>query len=202
MTPSPIERTATILAALIALMVAAPVISIVVMAIARADDLWPHLIAYVLPQALRETTLLLIGVGIVALIAGAGTAWLVSLYDFAGRRTMLWLLPLPLAIPTYLAAYVYVDLFEPLGLFHTMLMRWLSAQESVVLLPQMRSLPGAIVVIGLVLYPYVYLSTRAMFQLQSAEFVEAAHMLGASKWTVFRRVSLPMSFAFGNNPAS
>lgn len=193
MTPSPIERTATILAALIALMVAAPVISIVVMAIARADDLWPHLIAYVLPQALRETTLLLIGVGIVALIAGAGTAWLVSLYDFAGRRTMLWLLPLPLAIPTYLAAYVYVDLFEPLGLFHTMLMRWLPAQESVVLLPQMRSLPGAIVIIGLVLYPYVYLSARAMFQSQSAEFAEAARMLGASKWTIFCRVSLPMA---------
>jgi iron(III) transport system permease protein len=192
-TPSPIERTATILAALIALMVATPVISIVVLAIARADDLWPHLIAYVLPQALRETTLLLIGVGIVALIAGAGTAWLVSLYDFAGRRTMLWLLPLPLAIPTYLAAYVYVDLFEPLGLVHTMLMRWLPTQESVGLLPQMRSLPVAIVVIGLVLYPYVYLSARAMFQSQSAEFAEAARMLGASEWTIFRRVSLPMA---------
>lgn len=193
MTPSPADRIATILAALIALTVAAPVISIVVLAIAPMDDLWPHLIAYVLPQALRDTTLLLIGVGIVALIAGAGTAWLVSLYDFNGRRMMRWLLPLPLAIPTYLAAYVYVDVFEPLGLFHTMLMRWQPAQEAVKLLPQMRSLPGAIVIIGLVLYPYVYLSAQAMFQLQSAEFAEAARTLGASKWTIFRRVSLPMA---------
>ena len=106
---------------------------------------------------------------------------------------MLWLLPLPLAIPTYLAAYVYVDLFEPLGLFHAFLKQWLPAQDAIKLLPRMRSLPGAIVVIGLVLYPYVYLSARAMFQLQSAEFAEAARVLGASRWTIFRRVSLPMA---------
>ena len=190
---SPTDHLATTLAALIALAVAAPVISLVVLALAPADDLWPHLVAYVLPQAMRDTALLLLGVGLVALIAGAGTAWLVSLHDFRGRATMLWLLPLPLAIPTYLAAYVYVDLCEPLGLVHTTLMRWLPAQQAIQSLPQMRSLPGAIFVIGLVLYPYVYLSARAMFQLQSAEFSEAARVLGASRWTVFRRVSLPMA---------
>ncbi|MDB5574569.1 MAG: iron transporter permease [Tardiphaga sp.] len=192
-TPSLPERIATILAALIALAVAAPVISIIMLAIAPADELWPHLIAYVLPQAFRDTALLLIGVGVVALIAGAGTAWLVSLHDFHGRALMLWLLPLPLAIPTYLAAYVYVDLFEPLGLVHTLLMQWLPAADAVELLPRMRSLPGAVGIIGLVLYPYVYLSARTMFQLQSAEFTEAARVLGASRWTVFRRVSLPMA---------
>ena len=186
-------RIATILATLIALTVATPIISIVVLAFAPTDDLWPHLIAYVLPQSLRDTTLLLLGVGIVALIAGAGTAWLVSLYDFRGRAMMLWLLPLPLAIPTYLAAYVYVDFFEPLGLFHALLKQCLSTHDAINLLPQMRSLPGAIVVIGFVLYPYVYLSARAMFQLQSAEFAEAARVLGASRWTIFRRVSLPMA---------
>ncbi len=189
----PTDRIAALLAALIALAVAAPVVSIIILAIAPTDDLWPHLISYVLPQALRDTALLLLGVGAVASIAGAGTAWLVSLYDFKGRRAMLWLLPLPLAIPTYLAAYVYVDLCEPLGLVHTMLMQWLPSQDAVKLLPRMRSLPGAIIIIGLVLYPYVYLSARAMFQLQSAEFAESARGLGASKWTIFRRVSLPMA---------
>jgi iron(III) transport system permease protein len=187
------DRIATILAVLIALAVATPVISIIVLAIAPLDGLWPHLIAYVLPQALRDTALLLIGVGVVALIAGGGTAWLVSLYDFRGRAAMLWLLPLPLAIPTYLAAYVYVDLFEPLGLIHKTLMQWMPATDAVTMLPQMRSLPGAILIIGLVLYPYVYLSARATLQLQSAELVEAAKVLGASRWTTFRRVSLPMA---------
>ena len=84
---------------------------------------------------------------------------------------LLWL-PLPLAIPTYLAAYVYVDLFEPLGLIHKTLALWLPLQDAVRVLPNLRSLPGAIIVIALVLYPYVYLSARTMFQFQSAEFAD------------------------------
>ena len=106
---------------------------------------------------------------------------------------LLWLLPLPLAIPTYLAAYVYVDLFEPLGLVHRTLAIWLPLQDAVRVLPNLRSLPGAIIVIALVLYPYVYLSARTMFQFQSAEFAEAAKTLGAGRWTTFWRISLPMA---------
>ena len=102
-------------------------------------------------------------------------------------------MPLPLAIPTYLAAYVYADLLEPLGLVHRTLALWLPLRDAVSMLPAMRSLPGAIVVIGIVLYPYVYLSARAMFQFQSAEFAEAAQTLGANRWTTFWRVSLPMA---------
>ena len=70
---------------------------------------------------------------------------------------------------------------------------WFPLHDVVRLLPNLRSLPGAIVVIGLVLYPYVYLSARTMFQFQSAEFAEAARTLGAGRWTVFWRVSLPMA---------
>lgn len=181
------------LAVFTAALVALPVLAIVALAAQPAPDLWQHLIDYVLPLALRDTALLLFGVGLVALIAGAGTAWLISLHDFPGRRLMLWLLPLPLAIPTYIAAYVYVDLFEPLGLVHRMLTLWLPPRDALALLPNLRSLPGAICVIGIVLYPYVYLSARATFQLQSAEFAEAARTLGATRWNVFRRISLPMA---------
>jgi iron(III) transport system permease protein len=175
------------------MLVAAPVLSIVALAMQPAPDVWRHLIDYVLPPTLVETALLLGGVAALALLIGAGTAWLISLHDFRGRRLLVWLLPLPLAIPTYLAAYVYADLFEPLGLVHRTLAIWFPLREVVVALPNLRSLPGAIIVIGLVLYPYVYLSARAMFQLQSAEFAEAAETLGASRWNVFWRVSLPMA---------
>jgi iron(III) transport system permease protein len=181
------------LAVFTAALVAMPVLAIVVLAAQPAPDVWQHLIDYVLPLALRDTALLLFGVGLVALGAGAGSAWLISLYDFPGRGLLLWLLPLPLAIPTYIAAYVYVDLFEPLGLLHRMLTLWLPTRDALVLLPNLRSLPGAILIIGLVLYPYVYLSARATFQLQSAEFAEAARTLGANRWNVFRRISLPMA---------
>jgi iron(III) transport system permease protein len=176
-----------------AMLVAAPVLSIVALAMQPAPDVWRHLIDYVLPPTLVDTALLLGGVAALALLIGAGTAWLISLHDFRGRRLLVWLLPLPLAIPTYLAAYVYADLFEPLGLVHRTLALWFPLREVVGALPNLRSLPGAIIVMGLVLYPYVYLSARAMFQLQSAEFTEAARTLGASRWRVFWRVSLPMA---------
>ncbi len=181
------------IAVLTAILVAAPVVSIVALAIQPAPDVWQHLLAYVLPLAMRDTALLLGGVGALALAIGAGTAWLMSLHDFRGRRMLVWLMPLPLAIPTYLAAYVYVDLFEPLGLVHRTLAIWFPPGDAVFALPNLRSLPGAIFVIGIVLYPYVYLSARAMFQFQSAEFAEAARTLGASRWNVFWRVSLPMA---------
>ena len=113
-----------------------------------APDLWQHLIDYVLPRALLDTALLLGGVGALSLAIGAGTAWLISLHEFPGRAMLLWLVPLPLAIPTYLAAYVYVDLFEPLGLVHRTLALWFPLQDAVALLPNLRSLPGAIIVIG------------------------------------------------------
>ena len=174
-------------------MVAAPVISIVALAMQPAPDVWQHLIDYVLPLTLLDTALLLGGVGALSLADRRRTAWAISLHEFRGRRTLLWLMPLPLAIPTYLAAYVYVDLFEPLGLVHRMLAVWFPLHDVVRLLPNLRSLPGAIIVIALVLYPYVYLSARAMFQFQSAEFAEAARTLGAGRWTVFWRVSLPMA---------
>jgi iron(III) transport system permease protein len=186
-------RIAAVIAVATAMLVAAPVLSIVALAMQPAPDVWRHLIDYVLPPTLVETALLLGGVAAFALLIGAGTAWLISLHDFRGRRLLVWLLPLPLAIPTYLAAYVYADLFEPLGLVHRTLGLWFPLRDVVVALPNLRSLPGAIIVIGLVLYPYVYLSARAMFQLQSAEFAEAAKTLGASRWNVFWRVSLPMA---------
>jgi iron(III) transport system permease protein len=186
-----IERLASWIAALTALGVALPVLSLVWLALQPAEDLWPHLLAYVLPVATRDTLILLIGVGFVTLIAGAGPAFIVSRFDFAGRRTALWLAPLPLAIPTYIAAYVYVDLFEPLGLAHRALASWLGTQPAMQVLPQMRSMTGAIGVMGIVLSPYVYLSTRAALQVQGLDAIEAARTLGAPQLTILRRIVWP-----------
>jgi iron(III) transport system permease protein len=188
-----INPKAWVIAVTTATLVAAPVISIVLLAMQPAPDVWRHLIDYVLAPTIIDTALLLGGVGALALAIGTGTAWLISLYDFRGRQMLTWLMPLPLAIPTYMAAYVYVDLFEPLGLVHRTLAVWFPLRDAVLALPNLRSLPGAIMVIGFVLYPYVYLSARAMFQFQSAEFTEVARTLGANRWSVFWRVSLPMA---------
>jgi iron(III) transport system permease protein len=178
----------------IAALVAAPLISLVYIALKGDEEIWGHLVAYVLPTALANTVLLLAGVTVIATIVGVGTAWVITAYQFPGRNTLSWLLPLPLAIPTYIVAYVYVDLLDALGPVQNLLRAifgWRSLAEY--WLPNIRSLGGAVFVMGIVLYPYVYLAARAMFQTQSAAQIEMARMLGASKWRLARDITLPMA---------
>ena len=92
-------RVAASIAVTTAILVAAPVIAIVSLAMQPAPDVWRDLMAYVLPRAMLDTAMLLGGVGALALLIGAGTAWLISLHDFRGRAMLVWLMPLPLAIP-------------------------------------------------------------------------------------------------------
>jgi iron(III) transport system permease protein len=156
----------------IAALVGLPLLNLARLAIGGDPELWPHLAAYVLPHAAVQTILLLAGVAIVTTVAGAGSAWLVTTFQFPGRDALLWLLPLPLAIPTYIAAYVYTDLLNRLPV---------------------RSLGGAIFIFGIVLYPYVYLASRAMFQTQGAIFTDAARTLGAQPWRLLRDITLPLA---------
>src|SRR5262245_47804459 len=93
----------------------APLASLIVLAFGETDDLWPHLARHVIPTALAQTALLLAGVAAVTVIIGASTAWLVTTFAFPGRNALSWLLPLPLAIPTYIVAYVYVDTLDAVG---------------------------------------------------------------------------------------
>ena len=178
----------------IAVCVLAPLASLLHIAWRGDAEIWPHLISYVLPTALLDSALLLAGVAVLAAIAGTGTAWLVTAYQFPGRDTLAWLLPLPLAIPTYIVAYVYVDLLDAIGPLQTLLRAltgWRSAAEY--WFPNVRSLPGAVFVIGIVLYPYVYLAARAMFQTQSASMIEVARTLGATRFMLARHVALPLA---------
>lgn len=155
---------------------------------------WQHLLQHVLPEAARNTLWLLLGVGSIALLLGVGCAWAVTAYNFAGRRVLAWALLLPLAMPSYIIAFAYTDLLHPIGPIQTAL-RALLGYESPRQwrLPDIRSLSGAIVLLGLVLYPYVYLSARAAFLTQSKHLLEAARSLGHGPWGVMRRVVLPLA---------
>lgn len=180
---------------LAAALVALPVLSLGLTALSReALAVWPHLTANVLPAALGDTLLLLAGVAVFCGIVGVGTAWLVTQHEFPGRKSLEWLLVLPLAMPTYITAYVYVEILGFQGPLQS-LFRVLTGYRSLrdYWFPDPRNLTGAILILGLVLYPYVYLSVRALFGMQSAAIVESARTLGASRWTLFRRVALPMA---------
>ncbi|AOK22923.1 iron ABC transporter permease [Burkholderia ubonensis] len=178
----------------IAAAVAAPLATLVGAAFDADLAHWRHLAEFVLPQALANTLLLLAGVGAIVTLVGTGCAWLVTAYDFPGRRVLTWALLLPLAVPTYIVAFAYLDLLHPIGPVQGAI-RWLLGFDSPrqFRLPDLRSLPGAIFVLGFVLYPYVYLSTRAMFVTQSASLLEAARTLGAGRIATFWRVVVPLA---------
>ncbi|QIL69221.1 iron ABC transporter permease [Diaphorobacter sp. HDW4B] len=179
---------------LIALGVLAPVVSLIWLALGADWAHWKHLVQYVLPDAALNTAMLMGGVGVLTLVVGTGCAWLVSAHDFPGRKLLHWALLLPLAMPAYIVAFAYLDLLHPIGPVQGAL-RWMLGYSSPRewRLPDLRSMGGAIFVLGFVLYPYVYMTARAMFMTQPAHLMEAARMLGESRWGAFRRVALPMA---------
>jgi len=181
-------------AVLIALVVLAPLASLVVAASDADFSHWAHLASTVIPTALANTVVLLLGVGVLVTCLGTGAAWLVTAYDFPSRRVLTWALLLPLAVPTYIIAFAYLDLWHPIGPIQTVIRELLGYDSPRQFrLPDLRSIYGAIFVLGFVLYPYVYLSTRAMFMTQSASLLEAARTLGAGRLAVFTRVALPLA---------
>lgn len=177
----------------VVLLVLLPLLALAWTALQGAPDLWPHLIANVIPHALYETTMLVVGVGLFVAIIGTGTAWLVAVCRFPGRGVFEWALLLPLAIPTYIQAFVYVDAVHPLGPIPTLIRTSFGLRPRDLWLPEVRTLPGCIILLGLVLYPYVYLSARAAFLVQTASVLDAARTLGAGAGEAFFRIALPLA---------
>ncbi len=188
------ERGWLITVAVIALIVSAPLISMVVLALGPSNGLWPHLIANVLPRASWTTIELMIGVGLLTISIGVVSAWLVTMCVFPGRQVLDWLLLAPLAVPTYIVAYAYADLLDVTGPIQTAVrysFGFTSARDY--WFPEIRSLGGAAFVMGFVLYPYVYLTTRAMFLMQSACLLDVSRTLGAGPLRLFFRVAVPLA---------
>nr|WP_082766321.1 iron ABC transporter permease [Paramesorhizobium deserti] len=182
------------MAVVIALLVLTPILALAWEALHGSSDLWPHLFAFVLPTALTQTLTLLLGVGILVILIGTGSAWLVTAYDFPGRSTLEWALLLPLAVPTYIIAYAYLDILHPIGVVQGAIRAVLGySSPREFRLPDIRSMTGCIVLLGFVLYPYVYITTRAMFLTQAANLIEAARTLGTTRSRIFWRVALPLA---------
>ena len=128
------------------------------------------------------------------MLIGIGSAWLVSHYHFPGKRIFNWALLLPFAMPAYVIAYVYTDFLEYAGPVQSGLrdlFGWSNAQDY--FFPEVRSMGGAIILMSLTLYPYIYMLARAAFLQQSVSLYYAARSLGSSPLSFFFRVSLPMA---------
>jgi len=186
-------RLAALPALLVAALVLLPLLTLVRLA-SRGTDAWPHLLSTVLPGAALKTLLLALGVCALSLLFGVSTALLVSLTRFPGRRVAEVLLVLPLAVPTYISAYAYLELLDYTGPVQGALravMGYRTARDY--WFPELRSLPGAILVMGSVLYPYVYVTTRLLLLSQSAHLVEVARTLKAGGGRLVFRIILPLA---------
>ena len=179
---------------LIAIPVCLPILMLLGAALAPGGESWAHMRDTVFPIYLANTVQLMVLVAALSTVIGVLTAWLTVHYDFPLRRMLVPALALPLAAPAYVIGYVYADLLEFSGPVQIALRDWLQLSPQAAVLPNIRSLPGAGLVISLVLYPYVYLLARGSFAQQSSALYEAARALGASRSRVFWRVALPVAW--------
>jgi iron(III) transport system permease protein len=184
----------TVLVGAIALLLATPVLTVLSGILMNTGDVWAHLTTTVLPTYLWNSLWLMLGVSLGVTVIGTGTAWLVTMCRFWGSRVLEWALLLPLAAPAYILAYTYTELLEFYGPVQTTLRGWFGWESfSDYWFPNLRSLWGAILMLTLVLYPYVYLLARSAFLNQSLCTLEASRSLGCGPWRSFATVALPMA---------
>ena len=183
----------TVLVVGTAVLLALPVLTVFFTALQPAGPVWRHLADTVLADYVLNSVALMLGVGAGALLIGVPAAWLTATCEFPGRRWFEWALLLPMAIPAYIIAYTYTGLLDFAGPVQTLLRATFGWTRQDYAFPEIRSLPGAVLMLALVLYPYVYLLARAAFLEQSAAMLEVGRGLGAGPWRRFLTVTLPLA---------
>ena len=188
------ELLETLGALFVASIIAIPILTIFYIAFSADKNIWPHLSSTVLPGYIITTSIVLAGISIITILIGVGLAWIVTVYEFPMRRTMEWLCLIPLAMPAYIVAYAYGDLLDYTGFVQTNLrfiFGWGSIRDY--WFPSVYSIGGSIFVMSFVLYPYVYLTSRAAFLRQSMTLIEVSSTLGKSSIYSFFHIALPMA---------
>lgn len=153
-------------------------------------SIWEHLRTYVLPEIVFNTLKLLLGVSIGTLFIGVPLAYINAFYDYPGRKFFSFVALLPMSIPAYIMAFVYVALFDVTGIWSLKIREWLGVSG---FLPGIRNYHGISLVLSLCFYPYVYLLTKNAFESQGQRAVEASKMMGLGSFRTFFKVILPLS---------
>ena len=190
---NPRSRWLSISAITIALTLSLPIFVIAAFVVYGDDGVWRHLVETVLAAYVTNTLLLMFGVGFGVLLLGVPSAWLTSVFEFPGRRVFVWALLLPLAVPAYIIAYTYTGLLDFAGPVQSAFRNMTGLGYGEYWFFEIRSLSGAIVMLSLVLYPYVYLLARAAFLEQSVSTIEVSRTLGLSVSRAFIKVAVPLA---------
>ncbi|MFY9976399.1 MAG: iron ABC transporter permease [Chromatiaceae bacterium] len=190
---NPSARLWSVASVAVALLIALPVLVILGFVLVPAEGTWQHLAATVLPDYVTNSLLLMLGVALGTLIGGVGTAWLTTMCQFPGRGLFEWALLLPMAMPAYIIAFTYTGMLDFAGPVQAGLRALTGWGYGDYWFPEIRSLAGAAMMLSLVLFPYVYLLTRAAFLSQSLCVLEVSRTLGNGPWRTFLRVALPLA---------
>ncbi len=184
----------TVFAVFMAVLIAMPVLSVFSnVLVSGTSDTWSHMSQTVLPEFIRNTVIMCIGVGLGVSSIGITAAWLTTMLDFPGRRFFEWSLVLPLAVPAYVMAYVYTDFLQFVGPVQSSLRETFGWRAGDYWFPDIRSVGGAVAMFMFVLYPYVYLLARTAFLERASGMIEAGRSLGLGPWRSFFKVSLPLA---------
>ncbi|MCG9554019.1 iron ABC transporter permease [Vibrio sp. Isolate31] len=177
---------------LIALLLVFPVLAIFTTAVGETNELFSHLMSTVMPTYAYNTVVLVIGTMFLSLLFGIPSAWIMAMCRLPGEKVLQWALVLPLAMPAYIVGYIFTDWFDFAGPVQILLRDLTGWGAGEYWFPDIRTLSGAITVLSLVLYPYVYLLCRAAFMEQNVSLLQSARLLKCSPWESFRRISLPL----------
>ncbi|MBT0587548.1 ABC transporter permease [Alteromonas oceanisediminis] len=178
---------------LISAVLCAPLLIVVSHLFIPEVSAWQHLRSTVLADYVANSLTLTLGVGIGTLLIGSVTAWCMTHYEFAARRILRWSLLLPLAMPAYIIAYTYTGMLDVAGPVQQLLREWFNVNYGDYYFPEIRSLPAAILLMSLVLYPYVYILARTAFSEQSQRMREVSSLHGRTSASHFWQVSLPLA---------
>ncbi len=177
----------SVISIIAALLIVVPMLNILIELFSPTSSAWEHIRTNLLSGYIINTVVLIVFVAVFSAALGLFSAVMVTRYEFKGRRVLSWFLILPLAIPSYIAAYIYADMVSYTGTIGRFL-RFLNMPFSV----DIMNMGGAVFIFVITLYPYVYMITRASLTRQSASFSENAQMLGASPVRTLFTVIIPL----------
>lgn len=172
-------------------MLAFPILLVLGNVISVTSEGWYHLSQNLLASYIKNTLTVVIGVAFLTTLMGVSSAWWIATTDFPFRKHLEWLLILPLAIPTFINGITYAGLIDYTGPIRVFIrsVSWLSDFNMDIM-----NQAGVIAVMSFVLYPYVYLTSRAIFSMQSGALIESSHSLGAGHFKTFTKVVLPVAW--------
>lgn len=174
------------------LILLAPIFFVLISLFGEYNENWSHLYNYVLSKYLLNSFFLILGVSILSIILGVGSAWLITNYDFVNKAWLEWAVILPLAVPPYILAYTFTGLFDSYGTANEIIRIIFDTKDNYIFFPNVRNIYGAIIVFSFTLYPYIYLTTRMAFLNQSRSLMEAGTLMGLNSWSLFYKLAIPL----------